>query len=401
MPRGNRAHRPAESAAFQPLAPEQLGRIVVARFLELPLRIFERRVHALEQTPSFAALRSALCIGSVSGKLPASRNHRRNDPLLGIVERDGDDVVWRYADSAFDREYLFDEAALAGLLARGDRELTGLVSRLRLINTRNRLTHALVQTLIEAQRGYIMTADPLKLNPLSQATLSDQIRARGACPVDADPSRVSRLLRGIAAQLPNGEIMRLRVLCPTARDLHRQYVSWVIKQERVGMIEDKTLEPMTDREIAAAVHQTFGMQLLARTVAYIRRDLGIPGSRDPERRSEYLSNTIGFSPVLPLTREILYDQAPSGSGLYEIRRAEALAGTCPIVYVGSAANLRKRLNDHLRGYSDNAALRAHLRAGACFRYRMVPAGWRDAERALYQAFCATFGTAPVCNRMSP
>lgn len=401
MPRGNRAHRPAESATSRPLAPEQLGRIVVARFLELPLRTFERRVHALEQTPGFAALRATLCIGSVSGKLPASRNYRRNDPLLGIVERDGDDVVWRYAGSAFDREYLFDEVALAGLLPRGDRELTRLISRLRLVNTRNRLTHALVQALIEAQRDYVLTGDPLRLRPLSQAALSDRIRTRGACPVDADPSRISRLLRSIAAQLPNGEIVHLRALCPTARDLRRQYVSQIIKQERVRMIENKALTPMTDHEIAAAVHQTFGVQLLTRTVAYIRRDLGIPGSRDPERRSEYLSNTIDFSPVLPLTKEILCGQVPSGSGIYEIRRAEAPSGTCPVVYVGSAANVRKRLNDHLRGYSDNASLQAHLRAGACFRYRIVPAGWRDAERALYRAFCATFGTAPVCNRMSP
>ncbi len=105
--------------------------------------------------------------------------------------------------------------------------------------------------------------------------------------------------------------------------------------------------------------------------------------------------------MLPFTKETLYDQVPSGSGVYEIRRAETPPGICPIVYVGSAANLRKRLNDHLRGYSDNTSLRAHLQAGACFRYRIVSTGWREAERALYRAFCATFGVSPPCNRMSP
>lgn len=401
MPGGNGAHRPAGSAASRPLTPERLGRIVVARFLELPLRAFKRRVQALEQSTAFRVLEDIMHTESLSRQPLLTMRQRGGDPLLGVMQREGDRVIWRYASLAFDRVYVFDEGAVTALLARGDRELARLVSRLRLVNTRNRLTHALVQALLDAQLDYVLSGDPLRLCPLSQAALSDRIRERGACPVDADPSRVSRLLRGIAVRLPNGEIIRLRALCPTARDLHRQYVSWVIKRERVRMVENKAMAPITDREIAVEVHQTFGVQLLARTVAYIRRDLGIPGSRDPARRSEYLSSTVEFSPVLPFTKETLYDQVPSGPGVYEIRRAETPPGICPIVYVGSAANLRKRLNDHLRGYSDNASLRAHLRAGACFRYRIVPAGWRDAERTLYRAFCATFGVPPACNRMSP
>lgn len=87
--------------------------------------------------------------------------------------------------------------------------------------------------------------------------------------MNADPSRVSRLLRGIAARLPNGEIVRLRNLCPAARNLHRYYVSQAIKRERVRIVEDRILVPMTDREIVSTVQSQFGARLLPRTVAYI------------------------------------------------------------------------------------------------------------------------------------
>ena len=391
----------ADAPTALPLTPEHLGRIVVARFLELPLRTFERRVGSLEQTPRFPALRNVVRLGNLSGQPPATARQARGNDLLGVMQRGGDSAVFHYASPAFDREYVFDEAALARLLKRGDLELTRLVSRLRLVNTRNRLTHALVQALLEVQREYLLTGDPLWRKPLSQAALSARIRASGACPVDADPSRVSRLLRRLAVRLLNGEVVWLRDLCPKARDLHSHYVSQVIKQERVEMVEDRTRIPMTDREIAAAVRREFGARLLPRTVAYVRQDLGIPGSRERRRRSEYLSVTVGFSAVLPLTVETLRDHVPPGPGVYELRSKLAAPGICPIIYVGSARDLRKRLNDHLRGWSDNALLQTHVQGGVRFRYRPVAARWREAERTLYRVFCATFGAPPLANRMSP
>lgn len=397
--------------ASRPLAPDQLGRIVVARFLELPLRTFERRVCALEQAPCFQALRPLVRLGSLSGQPSLAAESSRIANLLAVIQPASDGVVFRYTNPAFDREYRFEEAALARRLERGDPELTRLVSRLRLVNTRNRLTHALVQALLEIQREYVLTGDPLRLKPLSQAALSAHLRllahsaqvsVGGACPVDADPSRISRLMRQLAVQLPNGEVVGLRRLCPKARDLHRDYVAQVIKQERLRMMEDETLVPMTDREIAAAVRRAFGARLLPRTVAYIRRDLGLPNHRERGRRSEYLAATMGFSPLLPLTAEALREHVPPEPGVYEIRHPEAPPGACTIIYIGSARDLSKRLADHLRGYGSNERLRGLLQAGdAWFRYCLVGVNWREAERAVYVAFCATFGAPPSCNRMSP
>jgi len=403
MPGLTRARHAGTPTVSRPLTPEHLGRIVVARFLELPLRIFERRVRALEQAPRFQELlRDVVRVGNLSGQPPVTASQVPGNDLLGVMQRGGDGVVWRYASPAFDCEYVFDEVALARLPKRGDLDLIRLISRLRLVNTRNRLTHALVQALLEAQREYVLTGDPLQRKPLSQAALSARIRASGACPVDADPSRISRLLRRIAARLPNGEVVRLRSLCPAARDLHRHYVSQAITQERVRMVEDRTLVPMTDREIVSAVQSRFGARLLERTVAYVRRDLGLPNHRERGRRSEYLTATMGFSPLLPLTREALREHVPPGPGVYELRSPKALPGACTIIYLGSARDLYKRLTAHLRGYSGNARLREFVNADTIlFRYRPVAQGWREVERAVYRAFCSTFGVPPLCNRMSP
>ncbi len=65
-------------------------------------------------------------------------------------------------------------------------------------------------------------------------------------------------------------------------------------------------------------------------------------------------------------------------------------------------DLRKRLGDHLRGSSDNVLLYTHLADGAArVRFRLISEGWRWTERELYRVFCETFGTPPLCNRMSP
>lgn len=112
MPRLTRARRAGTPTVSRPLTPEHLGRIVVARFLELPLRAFERRVRALEQAPHFQELlRDAVRIGSLTGQPSVTARQARGEDLLGVMQRGGDGVVWRYGNPAFDREYMFDEVA--------------------------------------------------------------------------------------------------------------------------------------------------------------------------------------------------------------------------------------------------------------------------------------------------
>ncbi len=399
MPRLNGGCHGATASVPRPLDPVRLGRIVVARFLELPLRAFERRARGLEQAPLLQELRSVMRVENLSGLPPAGIAPAHAPGLLGAVEASDRGLVLRYASTAFDRVYLFDEAAVAEHAARSP-ALARLVGHLRLVNTRNRLTHAMVQALIVEQAGYLQSGDPLRLRALSQAALARKLRASDACPVDADPSRLSRLLRRLAVRQPDGEIVLLRSLCPTTRSLHRHYVGHILKREQAALVEDDALVPMTDREIARAALREFGTRLLTRTVAYLRRDLGIPPARERRHRSKYLAATAGFSPVLPLREEVLRERVPPGPGVYELRCDRATPDSCSIIYLGSARDLPKRLMEHLRGYSGNALLQQFVE-DARFRYLRVAEDWRGMERTVYRAFCATFDRPPACNRLSP
>jgi RNA polymerase sigma-54 factor len=55
-------------------------------------------------------------------------------------------------------------------------ELTGILRKLRLINTRNRLTHALMQAVLASQAAYLHTGQALTLLHLTQAEISARLR---------------------------------------------------------------------------------------------------------------------------------------------------------------------------------------------------------------------------------
>lgn len=387
------------------LAADLLGKIVLARFIEIPLRAFDRLVKKWEQSPQFDALKSALTVRQLPGAQTARQVLPEAQRALGhAVLVDGDVTFFHHSES-YGREYLFDEEILADILSRSanSMELVRLVQHLRLINTRNRISCAIVRKLIETQADYVRSANPLTLRPFSQAQVSAALRAEAGIKVIVDEGRISRLIRKLSIILPGGKEVDLRSLCPKPRQVHYYFVDHVIKNERALMIEGIGIvrAPLKDGEIAAEIGKKFAVRLSRRSVAYIRHDLGIPDYRDRGHKSGYLSATTGFSSLLPLTRQSVLAGAPSGPGVYEIRTQDVPTGVCSVVYIGSAGDLRKRLGDHLRGSSGNPSLMQIIAAGAKFRYRLVCDGWRALERHVYLAFCTTFGVPPACNRMSP
>ena len=409
-----------------------LGKIVLARFLELPLRAFDRLVTRAESSTGFTALRPWVTVGQLEGAQVAydvaDTHQTLASPVLGEI-RDMKNLypgtgasrglMFLYHRDSYAREYRFDEEGVNHLMSRPDcpAELAGVLRRLRLINTRNRLTHALMQAVLASQAAYLRSGQALTLLPLTQAEISARLRSESNLAVVADPGRISRLVRVLSIALPNGEVKPLGVLFPKPRQVHCHFVDHVIKREKAWMLQGVLWEPLTDEAIAAILEREYGIRLLRRTVANIRHDLAIPDCRSRSQRMNYLAATEGFSALVPLTPQALRSAVPAQSGVYEIRAAlgspvseakegwlekSALPSPHSVVYIGSTGDLRKRLGDHLRGSSDNVLLYNHLADGAArVRFRLVSNGWRWAERDLYRVFCETFGTPPLCNRMSP
>lgn len=326
--------------------------------------------------------------------------------------------MFLYRREAYAREYRFDEEEVNRLMARADSpaELARTLRRLRLINTRNRLTHALMQAVLTSQAAYLRSGQVLALLPLTQAAISARLRSESNLSVVADAGRISRLVRGLSITLPNGKAVPLNTLFPKPRQVHCHFVDHMIKAEKTWMTEGLLREPLTDEAVAAILKREHGIRLSRRTVANIRHDLAIPDYKSRSQRTDYLAATEGFSALVPLTAQTLRTAVPAHSGVYEIRTAFTFrlgeekdwpgknVSVMPhgVVYIGSAGDLRKRLGDHLRGSSDNALLYRHVADGAArVRFRLISADWRVVERELYQVFCETFGMSPPCNRMSP
>lgn len=400
-----------------------LGKIVLARFLELPLRAVDRLVTQTESSTGFVALRPWVTVGQLEGAQvahdAADPPQTQASPVLGEIREASRGLMFLYHRDSYAREYRFDEEGVNQLMSCPDfpAERAGVLRRLRLINTRNRLTHALMQAVLASQAAYLRSGQGLALLPLTQAEISARLRSESNLSVVADPGRISRLVRGLSIALPNGKAVPLGGLFPKPRQVHCHFVDHVIKREKAWMLQGVLWEPLTDEAIAAILKREYGIRLSRRTVANIRHDLAIPDCRSRSQRMNYLAATEGFSTLVPLTPQALRTAVPAQPGVYEIRAAlgspvseakegwlekSAPPGPHSVVYIGSTGDLRKRLGDHLRGSSDNLLLYTHLADGAArVRFRLISEGWRWAERELYQVFCETFGTPPLCNRMSP
>ncbi|BBP05421.1 hypothetical protein TPL01_31110 [Sulfuriferula plumbiphila] len=400
-----------------------LGKIVLARFLELPLRAVDRLAAQVESSAGFTALRPWVSVGRLEGARvahdAADTPQTRASPILGEVLEADRGLMFLYRRDSFAREYRFDEEGVNCLMVRAGAPaaLARTLRRLRLINTRNRLTHALMQAVLAAQAAYLRSGQGLALLPLTQATISARLRSESNLSVVADAGRISRLVRGLTIMLPNGKVVPLNTLFPKPRQVHCHFVDHMIKEEKTWMAKGLLREPLTDEAIAAILEREHGIRLSRRTVANIRHDLAIPDYKRRSQGTDYLAATEGFSALLPLTAQALRTTVPAHPGVYEIRTvcASSVGGekeACPgksvppvphgVVYIGSAGDLRKRLGDHLRGSSANALLYRHVAGGAAqVRFRLISADWRVVERELYQVFCETFGVSPPCNRMSP
>ncbi|MFZ3084636.1 hypothetical protein [Rhodoferax ferrireducens] len=400
-----------------------LGKIVLARFLELPLRAVDRLVTREESSTGFAALRPWVTVSQLEGAQvvhdTSASSQNQTSPVLGVIREASRGLMFLYHRDSYAREYRFDEEGVNHLMSRPDfpAELAGVLRRLRLINTRNRLTHALMQAVLASQAAYLRSGQALALLPLTQAEISARLQSESNLSVVADPGRVSRLVRGLSIALPNGKAVPLGGLFPKPRQVHCHFVEHVIKREKEWMVQEVLWEPLTDEAIAAILKREYGIRLSRRTVANIRHDLAIPDCRSRSQRMNYLAATEGFSALVPLTPQALRTAVPAQPGVYEIRATlgspvseakegwlekNAPPGAHSVVYIGSTGDLRKRLGDHLRGSSDNVLLHNHIADGAArVRFRLLSEGWRWAERELYQVFFETFGTPPLCNRMSP
>ena len=325
-----------------------------------------------------------------------------------------------YRHRGLAREYVIDQGKMRrwrqgqALSNEDEAQIQALRRQLRLINTRNRLTHMILMGIVEHQGAYLTSGDPLHLKPLSQVDLAEWIKSEtrdGFLPPGSrlelvDHSMISRLTRGMSVLSPQGRDIPLRDFFPSTRDVHKRMIEAILEGEKERIRRGDIERAYTDEEIKERLEARFGVSISRRTVSACRQEMRIPSSYTRNSYHTYPPREARFSFHYPLNMASVKANAPETAGVYEI----SLAGvevdyplySSGVVYIGSTENLRKRLRDHLRPGSKNGDLRTLLsNHRAVFRYIVKHKGLRAEEKKLCQCFIMTYGALPRCNRIRP
>lgn len=325
-----------------------------------------------------------------------------------------------YRHAGLASEYVIDEEKINRLRptisSSGAAELEVLRRQLRLINTRNKLTHLTLMGIAEHQGSYLASGDPLYLKPLSQIRLTKWIKREMQAgsrflPSEerlefVDHSMISRLTRTISVLSPYGQEIPLREFFPTTRAVYKRLIEAILNEEKERIKQNIKEKAYTDEKIKNRLKERFGLSISRRTVSACRQEMRIPSSYTRNSSHIYPPREIRFSFHYPLHIASVKANAPELPGVYEIslanRKIDYPLGIGEVVYIGSAKNIRKRLRDHLRPTSKNAKLRTLLnKHQAIFRFIVIQREARAEEKKLCQCFLSAYGSLPYCNRIKP
>ncbi len=389
-----------------------IGKIILSRFLQSPLKRFERFIEEAEADPLFKTLykRGHIIAGGFSGAGTAEHPDKMPFHAIGVVsptpqpewEEHGQDFIILYRHPGFGREYIFNGAA--HLSENGRAEV--LARKLRLITARNRITHEVLNGILRCQRGFFCSGNPLDLKPLTITSLSRIIKASQKGAPVIDHSRISRLVKGKSIITLSGRERPLRFFFPLMRDIHRRFVCKIVEEERRSLVSGEIKRPSTDKEIRDRLRQEHHLAITRRQVAFCRQEMGIANLYQRAKNSRYPPGWARFSGLYPLCTASVQENAPAGPGIYELglkcAEIEYPQGISHLFYVGSAKNIKQRLKEHLRPGAGNGGIKEYLEEHACFfRHILFNNNWHEKEKELYVSFVAIFGAPPVCNKISP
>ena len=376
-----------------PLPPETIGRIIFSRFLSLPLLkceavLDEVEALLLEQPPA-----TRISFRPFLGALVAENEHLPPDVLAKIEYREGR-FLPAYRRKGFAGEYLLGPYEPKGF------HLAPLERKLRLINSRNKLTHAMLQGLLANQADFLQSADPRKLKPLSQAQLVRWMIGHGYTSVD--PSMISRVSAGLFLVLPWGQAIPLRGLLPSRKTVIEGMIQALLEEEATQVCKGLMSRPYSDEAIRSQLEERFGLSVSRRWVSKLRGLMGMPSSKRRYSGRQYPPQWTQFSPHSSFTPSAL-KAVPEVPGVYELRVEDSSIlyphGVTGIFYIGGTANLRRRLKAHRAANHQNQKLARWLSEHECL-FRFFPCrGWREAERELLRCFAEAYGSRPACNRV--
>ena len=357
------------------LPPEVIGRIRLAKFLSLSLKRYENEINKVESSGIFQALFPEIITFKMFPRARVAGDKGGfAQNTLGRIEEDGETFSIRYRLLGFAGEYRLGREKLTRLIGTGNfagfrrDEIDLLERKLRLISTRNRITHMTLLGIIEHQAAYLKSCDPLELVALSQMRISRWIKAQGYQSIDN--SMISRIVNGTTVLTPDGKPMPLKDFFPTSRELCKGYIKGILAEEEMELNSNRLDRPYTDKEIRARLKKVYGLDISRRTISYCRNQMGIPPFHERTYSNRYPPRWAQFSAHFPMALSSVKENAPEISGVYELflenGGIEYPLGTTRIFYIGSSKNIRRRVRAHLGCWSRNEDLDAFISGSKCF-----------------------------------
>ncbi len=397
---------------------ELIGKIILANFLERGIESFITFISEVEGLPLYKRLAQENII--IPKPLPGAKILRlKNTTALakvGVIAKveKGANFSIHYTQRKFSIEYQINDGKLRRrmdnlkLREEEKKNLSGLLCKLRRVNTRNMLVHEILKGIVEYQKDYFESNSELDLKPLTMAELARIIsnsRESSHSSVLVDASRISRVIRRLSVITPQGKEVSLSSFFASRKDMVKRYIKAILNEERTDICNGRLKRPYTDEELRGRLNEEYAVLVSRREVAYCRQDLGIlPYSK--RNGYVYRSLLVNFSKIYPFTVPSVRNNAPTCPGVYELRLngngIEYPTGWCQVFYIGSGKNLRKRLLSQLSSSSKNGGIKRFAEKRGCgFRYLRVFQGWAQEEERLYDLFISTYGGSPLCNRVSP
>lgn len=400
-----------------------IGVIILTKFLKLPLSRYEAMIEKVESSPMFAQLWPGIISINPFPRAQVLEPRKALTPnTIGQLQEDRLGFSISYRHAGLSSEYVFNEGKLSQwrqsqMLSNGEETKIQVVKRqLRLINTRNRLTHMILMGITEYQRSYLVSRNTMHLRPLSQIALAQWIRNKmegynpflssGSRLELVDNSMISRLTHHISVLDTQGQNIPLRDFFPTTRDIHKRMIETILNKEKEQVEQGNIERAYTDEEIKKRMEEQYGVSVSRRTITVCRQDMRIPSSYIRNSKCIYPPRLTRFSLYYPLNMASVKTNVPETPGVYEISVTDMKVDyplcSSGVVYIGRAKNLRKRLRDHLRPGSKNGDLKTLLsNHRAIFRYILKNRDIRAEERMICQCFILAYGSLPHCNHIRP
>ena len=244
---------------------ELIGKIILADLLEYPLDKFADFIQKVEQLPPYKKLsREGIITRRYLPDAKALIEENLPSGTIAEIKNDGRLSI-HYSNAGLSIEYIVDNERLQRIiisrrLTKEDKKgINGLLHKLRRINTRNRITHEILEGILDCQRDYFETSNELDLKPLRVSELARVISKKNNGGIIIDISRISRVIRGISVITPQGNELALRVLFPTGRDIIKWHIRVLLAQEREDILAGRLKVPYTDEQLSRKLSEEHGL----------------------------------------------------------------------------------------------------------------------------------------------